>query len=83
MINTFMQCKLGNAVHTWDRWSSSSSTFSRATFLVSASSSSPPTSNTLSRYAWICTDSLSLSVCFDFCRKTKTFRRLRRTPLHF
>lgn len=40
--------RMGGAL-TWDRWSSSSSTFSRAAFFVSASSSRPPTSNTLSR----------------------------------
>lgn len=47
------------------RLSSSSSTRSRAAVLVSASSNSVPTSNTLSRYAWIWTCSLSLSVCFS------------------
>lgn len=47
------------------RLSSISSTRSKAAVLVSASSSSVPTSNTLSRYAWIWTCSLSLSVCFS------------------
>ena len=54
------------------RFSSNSSTRSRAAVLVSASSSSVPTSNTLSRYAWIWTCSLSLSVCFSLCSDTFT-----------
>lgn len=41
-----------------------SSTCSSIPPLFSASSSRAPTSNTLSRYAWICTCSFSLSVCF-------------------
>lgn len=61
-------------VLTWDMFSSSSSTLSNAAFLVSASSNRAPTSNTLSRYAWICTCSLSLSVCFSFYSQTATER---------
>lgn len=73
-----------NMALTWDMLSSSSSTRSSAAFFVSASSNRAPTSNTLSRYAWICTCSLSLSVCFSFYsaqrqkkeNREKTSRRL-------
>lgn len=60
---------------TCDMFSSSSSTRSRAAFLVSASSRRAPTSNTLSKYAWIWTCSLSLSVCFSFWKTCKQIKR--------